>query len=193
MTGLLQRFTVHVDPSIVDNEQKQWVCDALAEAGEVAVEPIRTFIIKQDIAPSWALKALERIAEEVVDAILAALERVGPEYTRDPEKKITLLRHLEPSPDDRIAVRVLPFLEDPSEDVRIATLHVLHTRTDELFREPIIRLLEKAVTEKSERLRRAAAEALVKTGTSVKGYRPAVEAALPPGYSVDKEGKVKSK
>jgi HEAT repeat protein len=195
LTGLLQRFTVRVDPTIVDDEQKQYVCDAMVEAGQVAVEPLKKFIVHQDSPPTWALKALEQIvpAEDTVTTILEALERIGPKYTRDPDKKITLLRHLEPSEDARIPARILPFLEDPSEDVRIATLAVLQLRPDESAREPVINVLLKSVEERSERLRRAAAEALVKAGFSVKGQRPAVEAALPPGYTIDKEGKIHSR
>jgi HEAT repeat protein len=195
LTGLMQRFTVRVDPSIVDDEQKQYACDALIESGDIAIEPLKRFVVQQDAAPTWALKALEKLipAEDVVETILVALEKQGPDYTRDPEKKVTLLRHLEPSDDPRITPRLLPFLEDPSEDVRIATLAALQDKHDEAAREPIIAVLQKAVEEKSERLRRAAVETLVKTGFSVKGHTPKVEAALPPGFSIDKEGKVRAK
>jgi HEAT repeat protein len=195
LTGLLQRFTVRVDPSQVDDEQKTYACEALVEAGEAAVGPLKNFIVHQDAAPTWALKALERIVpgNDVVETLLLALEKLGPDYTRDPEKKITLLRHLVDHEDARIQPRIAPFLEDPSEDVRIATLAVLQVHPDETTKDPIIQLLLKAVEEKSERMRKSAAEALAKTGFSVKGQKPAVEAALPPGYSIDKEGKVRAK
>lgn len=195
LTGLLQRFTVRADPSMVDDEQKTYACEALVEAGETAVGPLKTFIIQQDAAPTWALKALERIVPEsdLVETLLVALEKLGPEYTRDPEKKITLLRHLVEHEDPRIQPRVAPFLEDMSEDVRIAALAVLQVHPDETTKDPIIQLLLRAVEEKSERLRKSAAETLAKTGFSVKGQKPAVEAALPPGFSIDKEGKVRAK
>ena len=195
LTGLLQRFTIRVDPSMVDDEQKTWVCDALVEAGEVAVEPLKNYVIRQEAAPTWALRALDQLipSADVVDTILAALDRLGAEYTRDPDKKITLLRHLEPLADARIPPRIVAFLEDMSEDVRIATLAVLELRPDETTKDGIIKVLESSVEQKSERLRKAAADALVKTGFSVKGHTPAVQAALPTGYSIDKEGKVKAK
>jgi HEAT repeat protein len=194
-SGLLQRFTVRIDPSIVDDEQKQWVCDALVEAGVDAVPPLQKFIVHQEAAPTWALKALEKLvpAPDLITTIIEALEKQGAEYTRDPDKKITLLRHLEASEDPQITARILPFLEDPAEDVRIATLAVLQARPNESAREPMLAVLQKAVEEKSERLRKAAADALVKTGFNVKDQKAAVEGALPAGYSVDKEGKVRSK
>ena len=41
-------------------------------------------------------------------------------------------------------------------------------------------------------MRRHFAEALATTQFAVKGFTPAVQAALPPGFTVDKAGVVKS-
>jgi HEAT repeat protein len=192
--GMLQRFTVRVEPGITDDEEKQYVYECLVGAGSAAVDPIKAFIEKSE-QPTWALKALDQLVPQaaVVDTILSALEREGAEYTRDPEKKVTLLRHLEPIEDERIAPRVVPYLGDMSEDVRVSAVAVLAARAQESTREPMIQALIQAQAESSERLKRAIAEALVKTGFSVKGQTPAVQAALPTGYTIDKDGHVKTR
>lgn len=192
--ALLQRFTIRVDPSIRDEEEKSFVYEVLVDAGEQAVAPLRTFIERSE-QPTWAIRALEKLVseEEVVETILAVLEKEGPEYTRDPDKKIVLLRSLEQKKDPRIGPGLVPFLEDMNEDVRSATLAVLANQVDESTREPIIQALLRAHADQSERLRRAVAGTLVKTGFSVKGHTPAVTAALPPGFTVDKEGVVRAK
>jgi HEAT repeat protein len=194
LAAMLQRFTVRVEPGIVDDEEKEYVYECLVAAGEIAVAPIKSFIEKQE-HPTWALKALEQLVpkSEMVETILTTLEKEGAEYTRDPEKKITLLRHLEQLDDERIGPRVVPFLEDMSEDVVIEAVTVLAARKHESAREPLIQTLLKANANSSQRLKRAAADALAKAAFSVKGQTPAVQAALPSGFSIDKDGHVRSK
>ena len=194
LSAMLQRFTVRVEPGITDEEEKQYVYESLVAAGELAVQPIKTFIEKHE-QPTWALRALEQLVSkgDVAETILVALEKEGAEYTRDPDKKITLLRHLEELDDERIGPRVVPFLEDMSEDVRVEAVTVVAARAHESGRDALIQTLLRAHTESSARLARAAAEALVKTEFSVKGQSPAVQAALPSGYSVDKDGRVRAK
>lgn len=194
MAALIQRFTIRVDPSITDDEEKQFTCESLIEAGERAVEPLKAFVEKSE-QPTWALKALDKLlpAGEVVEVILRAIEKEGPDWTRDPEKKTTLLRHLNQVQDPRIGPRVVPFLADVNEDVRAAAVSVVVDQPhDEAMREPLIQALLAAAEGKSDRMRRQVADALVKTGFSVKGQTPAVQAALPAGYSIDKEGVVKA-
>jgi len=193
LSALLQRFTVRVEPGITDDQEKQNVYEWLVAAGPAAVQPLKTFIEKSE-QPTWALRALEQLVpqEEVVATILHALEREGAEYTRDPEKKIILLRHLEAIDDPSTADRVVPFLGDMSEDVRVSAVAVIAERKVESTKDGLIAALLTAQKESSERLKRAVAEALVKTGFAVKGQTPAVQAALPAGFSIDKDGRVKA-
>jgi HEAT repeat protein len=192
--ALLQRLTVSIDNRITDAEEKERVMEAITGAGEAAVEPVRRFLFREEQA-ALALKALEKLqsAEALTGTMLEALERIGAEYTRDPDKKITLLRALLERRDPRIAPALVPFLEDFSEDVKIAAAEGLARQGDERGREPLLKLLEWSHAEKSERVKRVAADALVELALPVTGHRPAVEAALPAGYFVDREGKVHKK
>lgn len=190
LAALAQRFTVRVDPSITDDEEKQFVFEALVEAGERAVGPMKEFVIRSE-QPTWALKVLDRLlpADTVVDVILEALDKEGPDWTRDPEKKITLLRHLKETQDARIAPRLVPFLADMSEDVRFAAVGVVMDQAvDTALRDPLISALLAAAEQKSDRMRRQLAEALAKTRLDVKGHTPAVQAALPTGFGLSKDG-----
>lgn len=195
LAALCQRFEVRVDPGITDEEEKQYVCETLVESGEKAVEPLRRFIHRTE-QPTWALRALEQLvsAEETVTTVVSALEREGPEYTRDPEKKVTLLRYLEQHDDPRIVPSVLPFLQDMAEDVRVAAVTLIAAQpVNDVAREPLIETLVRASDEHSERMRQTVARALASLQLSVKGHTPAVEKALPEGFSVDKEGIVRAK
>jgi hypothetical protein len=194
LSALLQRFTVRVDPTITDDEEKAFVFESLVEAGERAVEPLRTFVAKSE-HPTWALKALDKLlpAGDVVELILRTLEHEGPDWTRDPEKKITLLRHLDAVRDPHLPQRLAPFLADMSEDVRFATTSVLaRQEATESLRLPLIEALLAAGEQQSERMRRHVAEALVQTGVNVSGHQSTVQASLPTGFSIDREGRVRS-
>jgi len=194
LTGLLQRFSLRVEPGITDDEEKEFVHQVLVDAGDKAVEPVKKFITRA-LQPTWAIKVLSQLVpqEDLVATVIAALEREGAEYTRDPEKKIVLLDHLEPLDDPRIAPALAPFFADMNEDVRVKAVRALGKRCDEACREPLVQALLKAREDKSERMRKAAADALAATGLSVKGFTPSVEAALPPGYVVGKDGVVVAK
>lgn len=192
--ALMQRFAVRVDPSQTDQEEKQFVFQVLVDAGQPAVAPLKEFVRKNE-HPTWALRVLEKLVPptEVVDTILETLEREGADYTRDPEKKITLIKNLAQFRDDRIVPRLLPFLADVSEDVSVAGLELVAEQPSQAALEALITALQRASELKSERLRRAAAAALATSKLSVKGHTPAVTAALPSGFTVDKEGVVQGR
>ena len=191
--ALTQRFKIRVDPGTTDEEEKQYVVDSLVAAGTAAVAPLKLFVETAE-QPTWGLTALGRMLPEAdyIDVVLGALEKEGPDWTRDPEKKTTLMRHLLELRDARIAPRIVPFLADPSEEVRVSAVATISAQSpDDATHTPLVDALIAAGESRSERMRREVAEALVKLGFSVKGRSATVQAALPAGFSLDKEGKVR--
>ncbi len=96
LSVLMLRFTVRADPGITDDEEKEEVYRILVDAGEAAVEPVKSFLQDHESGVSWGLRTLAalRPAEDVVETALALLHKLGREYTRDPEKKLVLLSWL---------------------------------------------------------------------------------------------------
>lgn len=117
--GLLMRFTIRVDPSITDQEEKELALQGIVGAGEVAVGPTRRFL-KSTETIAWPVRILETLEGEgaVVDALLELLETMDTEYARDPQKKIDVLGQLEARPDPRTLPAAQPFLGDVNESVR---------------------------------------------------------------------------
>jgi hypothetical protein len=76
LSALLARFTVTLDVTITDADEKREVFDWLVAAGEKSVEPIERFVATHD-GVYWPLKALKEIAglERAVKALLIALDR----------------------------------------------------------------------------------------------------------------------
>lgn len=190
---LMNRFTFAVDPQTTDAEEKQHVFEAICELEKDAVPPVKAFLTRSDTASSWALKILDAVLtpDEVMQIVTDELKRLGAEYTRDPEKKEVLIRFLEGKQDERVGPVVVPFLNDMSDDVKMAALKTLASLKYEPAREVLLTLL--TTDETAKRVQTACFATLAETGFTVQGFREKVEAKLPDGYSIDKSGAVKKR
>ena len=198
---LCLRFTIRIDVGIQDDEEKERVRQILVAAGGGAVEPVKAFLRRQESGVAWGLRVLSALVppEELLATALQLLVKLGREYTRDPEKKLTLLTWLQEHPDLLAAApgagqspeaAILPLLEDFSDDVRIAAVRTLaRAPLAEASREGLIALLLR--DEDNARVRGEVLEALTAHGADVKGHRPSVEALLVEPFFLDKEGRVK--
>ncbi|HSN90992.1 MAG TPA: HEAT repeat domain-containing protein [Anaeromyxobacteraceae bacterium] len=193
---LCLRFTVRVDQSITDDEEKETVRRLLVGAGQAAVEPLREFVRAQDEGLAWGLRVLAEIlpADRVLEVVVGELARLSREYTRDPEKKLVLLtwvrEHGGGASVPRMEEALIGLLEDFSDDVRIgATRALAGTRPGERTRDALIELLLR--DRDNARVRGEVLGALADLGADVKGHRPAVESLLVEPFFLDREGRVK--
>jgi HEAT repeat protein len=193
IAALIQRFTAKANPSITDAEEKDHVFAAIVDFGDKAVGPLEDFVRASDVAVSWALKALAQLIDQdaLIVLCLEALRRLGPDYTRDPEKKTVLIGQIGAFTDPRIVEGLLPFIDDPADEVRIAAATVLSQQKDERARGPLLEALVEP--EQGKRVIATLAEALYRAGFGVQGYREKVEKAIPEPYFVDKAGVVKKR
>ncbi|MGA9520561.1 MAG: HEAT repeat domain-containing protein [Myxococcaceae bacterium] len=191
--SLLARFTVNVDPHTTDADEKEHTFSLITGFKQDAVEPVKEFLFKSDQASSWAVRLLRELVpeDELVGAVIEALRRVGNEYTRDPEKKVVLIQALAAGQDARIPDALVPFLEDPSDDVKIAALGALGARKHEPGREPMLQVLTSDET--ARRVKTAAIAALHEAGFGVQGYRPKVETELKDPWFLDGNGVIKKR
>jgi hypothetical protein len=198
LAALCQRFTVRAEPGITDDEEKEAARRILVDAGPTAVGPIEQFLREQETGIAWGLRALADILsqDKVSGLVLRELARLSREYSRDPEKKLTLLtwlvEHHGGVQGSEVEGALLPLLEDFSDDVRIGALRALAALAPgEPVREGLIQLLLR--DRDNARVRGDVLEALVRMGADVKGYRPSVEALLVEPFYLDREGNVKKR
>ncbi len=196
--ALCQRFTVRAEPGISDDEEKETARRILADAGATAVGPLEEFLRREENGIAWSLRALADILaeEQVSGMVLRELTRLSREYSRDPDKKLTLLtwlvEHHGGMQGAEVEKALLPLLEDFSDDVRIGALRALAALAPgEPVREGLIQLLLR--DRDTARVRGEVREALVRMGADVKGYRPSVEALLVEPFYLDREGNVKKR
>jgi HEAT repeat protein len=210
---LLDRFTIQSENGVIDETEKGHVGDAILNFGVQAIEPIRQALREIDQI-SWPLALLRQILSEdeerFITEFVALLDDLDVEYIRNPEKKLALMtflanldeldddeeptdmvRSARPPVDERIAAAAVKFLEDEDEEVRFLTVTALARQGDEVAREPLIALL--IDEDASRRFRMLIAEAFSKTEWTVKGYRRQAEEALPQGFKLDRQGRVKDR
>lgn len=190
---LMARFTLTVEPQTTDADEKEQTFQLICDLGTDAVGPVTEFLRKSEHASSWALRALSALLPEpeVIAIATGELSRLGSAYTRDPEKKVVLLNFLTGKTNESIAPAVLPFLDDHSDDVKIAALAVLAPLKHEPAREPMLQLL--VHDETARRVKTNVLAALHESQFGVQGYREKVEALLQDPYFVDKNGVLKKR
>ncbi|MCB9667409.1 MAG: HEAT repeat domain-containing protein [Myxococcales bacterium] len=185
VAALLVRFTYTTDPSITDQEEKDAVFDAVLDAKEVSVAPVKRFLARAE-SLGWPLKLLEALLneQEVLSELLAVLEKMDTEYERDPQRKIQILVVLEERSDPRIGEVVERFVEDVNETARFHAVGVLLAQSDsERFQERLMNLLGH---EESLRVRARILDGFAHKGWSVKPLGKALN--LPVGYRLNPHG-----
>lgn len=163
VTVLMHRYTITVDPLTTDADEKEHVFELIKGFGKEAIAPVSDFLRKNDQATSWAVRILESLQSEaeVVSTVVTTLAALSAQYMRDPEKKVVLLHYITGKQDERIAPALLPFLDDMSDDVKIAALKALGPLKYPAAREPIQKLTG---GDTARRVQVAATQALQESG-----------------------------
>ena len=182
LRALLTRFTVRVDPSITDGEEKNEAFHAIAQHGEAALEPVRDFLNSAENL-AWPLKLLREIqTEEQVTTI---------QHERDPQKKIDLIASFEEHKDPRIVEAVIRFLEDMNETVRFHAAGAILAQDEA---DAALDALTKAfLAEESVRVRMRMLDGYVERGWKLAEVKEEATKKMPTGYSLGKKGEVRKK
>ena len=186
ISALLQRFTVKTEPGITDAEEREFTLEIVTSFGEKAIGPIESFIRTHD-SVAWAIRCLEEIVPEdrVIAILTGELEKLSTEYAREPDKKVLLINRLQEPKDPRIPPAVVPFLDDPSDEVRIAAMKALVAQGETGAADAIAASMLQA---EAPRVRAAAAAALAELAAPVGARRDEIAARLPAGYAIDAGG-----
>jgi HEAT repeat protein len=193
--GLLRRFGMMYDKTIEDEQEKEWVFEALLEKGAKLLPALERYLLAAE-SISWPLRLLDKIAEREaeLEVLKKILERHEPGYERDPTKKIQLLNHLAALKDSRIPPLVAPYLADMDEGVRYAAVEALVRQADEAAAAaPLLDQLVKP-EEESLRLRLQISDGFADLGWTVPAdRREAVMKFLPDQFKLNKDGHIQKK
>ncbi|MBW2628316.1 MAG: hypothetical protein JRE45_11895 [Deltaproteobacteria bacterium] len=169
LRALLTRFTIRVDPSITDGEEKNAAFLGVVQNGEAALGPVRDFLDASDTL-AWPLKILKEIQSEgeVTTTLLELLAKMETEYERDPQKKIDVIASFEERKDPRIVEAVTRFLE-------------LEPLTQAFLRE------------ESVRVRIRMLDGYIERNWTFGDVKDEASKKMPTGYTLGKKGEVRKK
>lgn len=186
--GMVVRFGIVAEPTIEDEREKDWVCEALIELGEPALPHIRRAMRSAE-SVSWVLRALKMMVtpEEYQTELLDVLSDFDTEYERNPDRKIQTIMALADIQAQEVVEALIRFVKDVDETVRFQTIGALTRQGDETAREA---LLQAMCEDESIRVRNEIVDSFARFGWSTAGYKKKIEAILPPGYKHDKSGKI---
>ena len=188
IAGLLARFGVIAEPSIEDEKEKEWVCDALIDIGEKALPGIKRSLRSAE-SVNWVHRVLRNIVDEETykAELLAVLDEFDTEYERNPDRKMQTVMALAELEGDDVAEKLIRFLEDVNETVRYQTVVALAKLECELAREPLLKVM---CEDESIRVRNEVVEVFCTLEWSTSGAKKQVASILPSGFKQDKSGKI---
>ncbi|MSP25150.1 MAG: HEAT repeat domain-containing protein [Myxococcales bacterium] len=182
--ALLKRFSVKVDPSITDEEEKQLVFDGItaiacgrkgaplddaskAALHEAVIERVRSYSETAENL-TWSLKLLRAQLDDAAfeSEILRLLARHDTEYVRNVEPKLNLLAALEAVKSEAAWHAVESYLGDVNETVRYHAVQTLFAVGDAGCVARLIGMLER---EDSMRIKNKVADGFVRTGWRLSG------------------------
>ncbi len=188
LRGLLARFSVNAEPSIEDEKEKEWVCDALIDIGEPTLSHIRRSLRTAE-SINWVQRVFRNIVspDEYKKELLDILADFDTEYERNPDRKLQTIMALAEIEDNAVTSAIVRFLSDVDETVRYQTVAALAKQGDRASREPLLKTM---CEDESIRVRNQAVDAFAELGWETTGYKKKVDAVLPQGYRQDKSGKI---
>ena len=186
--GMIARFGVNAEPSIDDEKEKDWVCEALIEIGQPALEHLKRALRSAE-SVNWVQRVYRNIVtlDEYKMELLDVLSDFDTEYERNPDRKIQTIMALSDIKGQDVAEALLRFLDDVDETVRFQTVVALSKQENELAREQMLKTM---CEDESIRVRNEAVESFAILGWSTQGYKKKINDILPSGYKHDKSGKI---
>lgn len=187
--ALLKRFTFSIDPSITDQEEKEYAYEGILGAGKEAIEPVRAFAMKAE-SVQWPYKIMKELLEEeeLVDELITWLSRWDTEYAKFMDPKLQLLDALGDYKSPKVRPAVEPFLDDFTEEARYRAVQTILNQKEP---DALGKLLDRFLDEESVRIKNKILDGVAALGWEIPNdRRDAIRKALPYEYGIDGEGKI---
>lgn len=191
IAGLIGRFNFNFDKTIVDKEEKERVSDILLEFGEKSVPQLKEYIQKS-YSIAWPIKILAKLInhDELVDFLIGMLSTEELLFDeKELEKRIDLLGHIAEFKSDKITEKVITLLSNDDDRVVLKAIEIIEKQDDQKAREPLLNILTNENI--PNRIKARIIDAFVKLSWDVRGFRNKVEALLPKGHYLNREGQIR--
>ena len=184
LRALLQRFTIRVSSPTVDEEEKTYCYQLVANWGDEAVAVLQEFV-RSNTAVYFPLRALRELAGDdvAVDTLIETMRGCDPGYHGDLERLRELVSNLRDFRHERVRDALAELISSRSDEIRFYALDGLagypNGEVAEFFALRIGDLQE------SQRVRTAACELAIDHEMSFKKWAEQVAAGLGEGYRLN--------
>lgn len=187
--GLSRRFSATSENLGTDQEEKKYIRDLLVAEGDKSVGPLKRYIKGHDKI-TWAIDALQALIplEQLIPFLNDILQGGDPVIIRG-DKAVQIITAMANFDEPTVVPAVVACLEADDDTVRFTAIECLETYADDTARVPFLERLTNP-EEDSQRVRTRIAQALMKLGWDVKGYRKKVEEFLPETYRLNAKGRI---
>lgn len=178
--GLCKRWSITSNNNVEDQQEKAWVVDVLTAKGPAVLPPLTRYM-KSAPQLSYALAVLGAVADhqQTLEAIDVVLADEKPGYTRDPERRLDVIRWLgewkDGGPD--ATKRLVPYLKDFDQNVRVAAADGIADADPTLTADALLAAFVRP-EEESGRFRKRIAEILAQHKAPLGAHSDAVAALL---------------
>lgn len=187
--ALLKRFTFSIDPSITDQEEKEFAYEGIVGAGREAIEPVRAFAMKAE-SVQWPYKIMKELLEEeqLVDELIKWLAKWDTEYAKFMDPKLQLLDALGDIKSPKIRPAVEPYLDDFTEEARYRAVQTILAQKE---LDSLDKLIERFLDEESVRIKNKILDGIATLGWVIpEEQRDPMRKALSYEYGIDGDGKI---
>jgi HEAT repeat protein len=186
LDALLARFTVRVQGSTIDEEEKLYAAERIAAWGEDAVPVLEAFIRSQN-AIYFPLKALREIAgdDRAVELLLEVIADIDPGYHEGLERMREIVSNLRGFQHPRVREKLVELLDSPADDVRFYALDGLSTYPSNEVAGHFAERLSNP--DESQRVKTAACELAIEHGMTFEAQAADVQKGLGQNYQLNEQ------
>ena len=186
--ALLGRFTMRTPGSIVDEDEKRAVYEALLHLGGICEEPIVEFI-HSDPNIYWPLRALTEIGGDgkAVEVLLSGLDASEHGYNVDMDRREQLVSNLREYLSIEAAFdRLMQMTRDESVEIRILAVDGLTDSDDSRVPEVLMERLE--AEDETQRVKSTIVDIMADRHLDMSSFRARLTPQLPEEFFLDGTG-----
>lgn len=193
----LERFSVSVDNSIKDAEEKEHIKRYIISLGERAIEPTKNFIRNKHVIAHPIEILIELIGKKQTLDFLDTVLTVEDTLFDDPlvEKRIEILKQFAGSTHASVLEKAFTFLNDSDDRLVIAAIRFIRDYVfsdNEDFESVRDAMMNKFLEEEtSMRIRIEILNVFVDQEWKAAGFKKRFEEMLPEGYYINSQGFIK--
>ncbi len=198
MSVLLERFSISVQNSIKDAEEKNMIKDFIISLGDKSIEPVKSYIVKSHVVAHPIEILFELMNKDAVLMFLNDILTTDDTLFDDPvvEKRIEVLKHFAGETNSNVLSKAGVYLNDSDDRLVIASIrfvrdYVFTDNDPDMERIQEVMLNKFIDEETSMRIKIELLNVFMEQNWKVHNNKKRIEEILPEGYFINAQGYIR--